>query len=304
MMDETKTDRFIQFREAACAAPVLGILVRAALRGAGGHVKDMAASIAFFSFLSLFPLILGVIALASSVLKSEQLREQVTQWVSEFFPVGSDFVTQNIESMVRLRGAAGLASVVLLFWSARKMVGAISRGINSALEQKRGHAFYLSPLRNFALVVAISLLMFGTVAISPLADLVSGLDPKFLGEYWGDLLDLIGGHMISITSTGVMIGCTYFLVPYHRTGWNAIWPGLVAATFLIEVGKKAFVYYVDNISSMDALYGSISSIIALMLWLYFFGRVLLYGAEVNFVYGSSRQRVPAEHPEGKEKEQS
>jgi membrane protein len=206
--------------------------------------------------------------------------------------------------MVRLRGAAGLASVLLLFWSARKMVGAISRGINSTLEQKRGHAFYLSPLRNFGLVVAISLLMFGTVAISPLADLVSGLESKFLGKYWGDLIDLVGGHMISIASTAAMIGCTYFLVPYHRPGWNAIWPGLVTATVLIEVGKKAFVYYVDNISSMDALYGSISSIIALMLWLYFFGRVLLFGTAVNFVYSSSRQRAPAEHPEGKDKEQS
>jgi membrane protein len=292
-----------RFKEAACETPVLGILVRAGLRGTKGQIKDMAASIAFFSFLSLFPLILGMIALASSVLKSESLRKQVIEWVSEFFPVGADFVTQNIESIVRLRGAAGLASVLVLFWSAKKMVGAISRGINSALEQKRGHAFYLSPLRNFGLVVAISLLMFGTVAITPLADLVSGLEPKFLGEYWGDLIDLVGGHMISIASTAAMIGCTYFLVPYHRPGWNAIWPGLVTATVLIEVGKKAFVYYADNISSMDALYGSISSIIALMLWLYFFGRVLLFGAAVNVVYRNSREKIPAEQPGGKEQEQ-
>ena len=146
--------------------------------------------------------------------------------------------------------------------------------------------------------------MFGTVAISPLADLVSGLEPKFLGEYWGDLINLVGGHMIGVVSTGAMIGCTYLLVPYHRPALREIWPGLVTATVLIEVGKTAFVYYVDNISSMDALYGSISSIIALMLWLYFFGRVLLYGAEVNVVYSSSRQRAPAEHLEGKEKEQS
>ena len=146
--------------------------------------------------------------------------------------------------------------------------------------------------------------MFGTVAISPLADLVSGLEPKFLGEYWGDLIDLVGGHMISVASTAAMIGCTYFLVPYHRPGWNAIWPGLVTALMLIEVGKKAFVYYVDNISSMDALYGSISSIIALMLWLYFFGRVLLFGTAVNFVYSSSHQRALAEHLKGEEKEQS
>jgi membrane protein len=253
----------------------------------------MAASIAFFSFLSLFPLILGTIALASSVLKSEPLRKQVIEWVTEFFPVGADFVTQNIESMVRLRGAAGLASVLMLFWSAKKMAGAISRGINSALDQNRDYAFYISPLRNFGLVVTVTLLMFCTTALSPLADLVSGFELKFIGQNWRDLIELVGGHMIGLASTGAMITFTYFLMPYHRPVWNEIWLGMVTATLLIEVGKKAFVYYVDNISSLDALYGSISSIIVLMLWLYFFGRVLIYGAEVNFIYGGSREKNPA-----------
>jgi membrane protein len=285
-MPSTLSSRIDHVKEAACEAPVLGILVQAGLRGSKGHIKDMAASIAFFSFLSLFPLALGMIALASSVLKSEQLREQVIVWVNEFFPVGADFVTQNIESLVRLRGAAGLASIAVLFWSARKMVGAISRGVNNALEQQRSHAFYLSPLRNFGLVLAVSLLMFGTIALSPLADLVSGLELTVLDGYWGGLIDVVGGHLVSAASTGVMIGCVYILVPYHRPGWREVWPGLVTATLLIELGKKAFVFYVDNVSSMDALYGSISSIIVLMLWLYFFGRILLYGAEVNFIYNS------------------
>jgi membrane protein len=268
---------------------VAGILVQAGIRGSKNHVKDMAASIAFFGFLSLFPMILGMLALAGSILKSDQLRRQINDWISEFFPVGADFVMQNIESAVRLRGAAGLASILVLFWSARKMVGAMSRGINFALGLKRGHAFYLSPLRNFGLVLAISVLMFVTTAISPFADLVSGLELKLPGEYWGKLIDLIGGRLVGLASTAAMIGCTYFLIPFHRVGWKETWPGLVTASVLIELGKYAFVYYVDNISSMDAIYGSISSIIALMLWLYYFGRVLLYGADINFIHGSRQK---------------
>lgn len=288
-MPSSLTSRFGRFKEAACAAPVIGILVRAGIRGARNHVKDMAASIAFFGFLSLFPMILGMAAMAGSILKSEQLRSQINRWISEFFPVGADFVMQNIESAVRLRSAAGLVSILVLFWSARKMVGAMSRGINSALGLKREHAFFLSPLRNFGLVLSISVLMFATTAISPLADLVSGLEIKFPGDFWGQLIDLVGGRLVSLASTAAMIACTYFLIPFHRVGWKETWPGLVTASVLIELGKYVFVYYVDNISSMDAIYGSISSIIALMLWLYYFGRVLLYGADINFIYGSLRK---------------
>lgn len=65
--------------------PVLVVLVRAGLSGSKHHAKDMAASIAFFSFLSLFPLVLGGVALASSVLESQQLRSRIMQGVNEFF---------------------------------------------------------------------------------------------------------------------------------------------------------------------------------------------------------------------------
>ncbi|MEN8214756.1 MAG: YihY/virulence factor BrkB family protein [Pseudomonadota bacterium] len=281
-----------QLIEAACRKPVVGLLLRAALHRPHGHAKDMAASIAFFTFLSLFPLLLGLLALASSVLKSEQMRDRLIDWVNGFFPVGAQFVTHNIESLVRLRGAASLASALVLLWSARKMVGAISRGINQALGQKRTHALYLSPLRNFGLVVAVSLLIFGTTAITPLANILSDFELAFLGKSSHAVIDLVGGHLVSVASTGAMIGFTYLLMPYQRPGWSRIWPGIVTATLLIEVGKSAFVYYVDNSSKLDALYGSISSIIVLMLWLYFFGRVLLYGAEVNAVYGAPHSQSP------------
>jgi membrane protein len=288
---------FAQLKQTACNIPLLGILVRAGLRGSKGNIKDSAAGIAYFCFLSLFPLILGLIALASSVLKSERLRQLVLVWIEEFFPVGSDYVMQNIESMVRLRGAASLASVVVLFWSAKKMVGAISRGINSTLEQKRDYAVVLSPLRNFGLVVVITVLMFTTIAISPLADVISTLELDFLGQGWRNFINLIGGHAVSAVSTGAMIACTYFLTPYHRPTWKETWRGLLTATILVELGKKVFVLYVDNSSSLSAIYGSISTTIVLMLWLYFFARVLLFGAEVNFVYNHQNENQDVEQSE-------
>ena len=101
--------------------PFLGPLVKAGLRSARNHDKDMAASIAFFGFLSIFPLLIGGMAIAGQVLKSERLRNQVIELVVDFFPVGADVVTENIETVVSLRGAATLFSIVLLFWSARKM---------------------------------------------------------------------------------------------------------------------------------------------------------------------------------------
>ena len=160
-------ERWEKLQTAAEGWPLIGLLVRAIVRDVRLHNKDMAASIAYFGMLSIFPAILGLLALASSVLKSEALRLRVMDWVNEFFPVGADFVTQNIESLIRLRGTAGITSVVVLLWSAKKMVGAISRGVNRSLELHRSHSVLLSPLRNFIIVLLISLLMFASTAITP-----------------------------------------------------------------------------------------------------------------------------------------
>ncbi len=279
-----------RIKETACQVPVMGLLFRAALCSRHNHAKDIAASIAFFTFLSLFPLLLGLLALAGRALESERLRERLIDRITDFFPVGTEWVTQNIESLMSLHGTASLASALVLLWSAKKMVGATSRGINQTLGQKRNYAVYLSPLRNFGLVVAVSLLIIGTTAITPLANLLSDFDLSFLGESSQGLIKLFGSHLVGVMSTVTMISFIYLFLPYHRPGWREIWPGLLTATLLIEAGKSAFVYYVDNIATLDALYGSISSIIVLMLWLYFFSRVLLYGAEVNVAYHESREQ--------------
>jgi membrane protein len=83
-----------------------------------------------------------------------------------------------------------------------------------------------------------------------------------------------------LQGTGVLVGAVYTLVPYQRLTWRELLPGLLVAAFLIELGKSFFVWYVGTAAKYDAVYGSVSSIIVLLIWLYFSARVVLFGAEV------------------------
>lgn len=260
--------------------PVVGILVRAALDGPHDVAKDMAASIAYFSFLSLFPLALGLIALGSFVLTSAEDESRLRDLIVEIFPVSGNFVAQNIEAVIKLRSAAGLASVLVLLWSARKMVAAISRGINQTLGFERTYASYLSPLRNFALVISVSVLTFVVVTISPAIEVLAELNPGATSGAWRVIVDIISGHLSSFTLTGMLFAAIYSLTPYQRLPWKDLLPGIVTASVFVELGKSAFVFYFDNISHLETIYGSISSIIVLLLWLYFAAGVVIFGAAV------------------------
>jgi YihY family inner membrane protein len=259
--------------------PVVGVIVRAIEKGNQDNAKDMAASIAYFSFFSLFPLLVGVVAGASLFLDRREIQSQLNRMLSDDFPGSADFLRTNIEALIDLRGAAGIASVLGLLWSASKMFGALSRGINLAFGVPKGHPFYLSKLRYFAMTVGLSLLLLVAVGASTAIDLLTQVDLTRFG-FDGTLFASLGGRVASLVSVFVAVVLIYKLVPYERRAWRDLLPGALAAALLFELGKALFVLYLGNVHSLEAVYGSLTSVIVLLLWLYFSARVLLFGAEI------------------------
>ena len=264
----------------AIERPYVGILVRASDKGLESQGKDTAASIAYYTLLSLFPLILGLVSIGGFFLKSEVIQLRVNELIVKVLPVSAEFVTQNIESLVRIRGAAGVTSVIVLMWSASKMVGALSRAINRALGMQRNFAIYLSSLRYLALTLVVAMLVLLTLAVAPAAELLSELELELLGKRWTTVLNVIANRTVGLLVTGMLVGAVYTLVPYQRLHWRELLPGLLVSVFLIELGKSMFVWYVETAANYSAVYGSVSSIIVLLIWLYFSARVVLFGAEV------------------------
>jgi len=273
-----------------CALPVVGVLLRALVESNRDFAKDMAASIAYYTFLSLFPLILGLLSIGGFFLGSDEVQARLHDFVVNTLPVSANFVTGSIDSLVRSRGEAGVTSVAVLLWSASKLVAALSRGINNALGMKRPYAFYLSPLRNFGLTLGVAILIFSAIALAPAASILADLELDIVGERWNALFGFVTGHVVGLAGTFVMLAIIYKLVSYERLSWRELLPGVFVAGCVIEVGKELFTFYYGTVSNYDLIYGSLTSIIVLLLWLYFCARVILYGTEVICVCRQSLQQ--------------
>lgn len=267
------------WKDALRRIPVVGVIVRAIEKSNQDHARDMAASIAYFSFFSLFPLLVGVVAGASLFLDRAEIESRLDQLLSDEFPGSADFLRTNIEALIDLRGPAGLASIVGLFWSASKMFGAVSRGINLAFGMPKGHPFYLSKLRYFAMTIAVSLLLFIGVGVSTALDVVTQFELLQFGLD-GTALETLSGHLASFVFIFATVFLIYKLVPYERRRWRELLPGALVTALLFELGKGLFILYLDKVRSLEAIYGSLTSVIVLLLWLYFSARVLLFGAEI------------------------
>ena len=181
----------------------------------------------------------------------------------------------------------------MLMWSASKMVGSLSRGINNALGLKRPYAFYLSRLRNFMLTITVSVVVFAAITVAPAIEILSGFDFSFAGERWNAFFKLFASGVTGFSISFAMVAIVYTLVPFERLPLKLMLPGIVVAATAIEIGKVLFGYYYGSVSSNHLIYGSVSSVIVLLLWLYFCGRSILYGTQVICVYSQSSRQQPA-----------
>lgn len=267
--------------------PAIGALARAALRSQRNKDKDMAASIAYYTFLSLFPMILGLFAIAGQLIKANDAQQRLIHLFVDLFPISSDAVARNIESLVQLRGAMGAISVVLLMWSATKMVSAIRRSINNALGFSRPFARYLGPLRDFGLTLSITVVVFLTLTITPLIEILGEFQFGIISDQWNSFFKVVSSRVARILASAVLIAAVYILVPFKRLTLREIVPGVLLATFAIELGKELFSIYITQISPLQPVYGSVSTVIATLIWLYFSARVLLYGSELIAVLRAS-----------------
>lgn len=264
---------------------MVDILVGAIKKSRSDYAKDMAASIAFFTFFSLFPLLLGLITIVSFFVDPNDLGIYLDQLLFDSLPGSGGFVRENIDAIFRQRAAAGAISVLGLLWSAQKMAGAVSRGINRALDQDKRPSLIGSRIRYFLITLSIPVLLLMMIAVLTTIELIITLDIDSTLGVFSSLEHLAASWRRGIVVLFVftVFFLIYKYVPYKKMSSKDVFPGALVSTFLYEIGKKFFILYLDNVAEFESIYGSLSSIIVLLIWLYYTGRVLLFGAEFIIV---------------------
>ena len=283
-------------------ASELQILFKAIRKGFQDHGKDLASAIAFWAFFSLFPLLLGMSALAGYFLKSMEAQERLFELVANSLPGSADLVQRNVDSVVAGRGTLGIAAIIGLIWSGSAVFGAITRAINMAVGAPRKHPFFLSKLRSFFMALAATLLLGLSIGTSAALEVVASLDFKVLERLSIDpeSINQVAGTLTGLALTFLTFALIYKMTPYIDTRWRQVVPGALLGALVFEVVKRAFLFYLARVANFEAVYSSLSSIIVLLLWLYVSAWVLIIGAEYNIVRWHARhgdERVAPGQPD-------
>ena len=253
------------------------IFIIALLRKLGrDDISNMASSISYFAFLSLFPLLLGLLAIFSLILPPETIRNELIGFFGQYLPGSLDVLQSSVGDIVRFRGVFGLVGVVGLIWSGTGVFSAVTHAINKAWEIPYQHPFYIKKPRELGMVAVTGVLFLLSLGTSAFLTRLGQIQLPIAGF----LVNILTALLAFVFSLVVFL-LVHKLSPIMWLSWRHIWPGAVLSTILFEVAKTLFVFYLNSSSHYDVVYGSIASVIISMVWIYYSAFILLLGAEFS-----------------------
>ena len=252
-------------------------------RMAVNHVSLIAAGVAFYGLLALFPAITALMALAGRVFEPAQVTSQIAT-VSAVVPSAAadiiiDQATAVAGSQDRGLGLAALFGLGLALWSSSRGVGSLMEGLNVVYDEEEDRGLVKLTLTRLGLtlfliagavlglgatIVLPSILWF--IALGPVAEFLIGL------ARWAALV------AVSIVGLGVL----YRFGPSRPPArWRWLTPGAALATLLWLAASAGFAFYVQNFGSYQETFGALAGVIILLMWLWISALLILLGAEVN-----------------------
>ena len=273
--------------------PAVALAYRTAKEMSADDATHMAAGLAYYAVLSLFPLTVGLISLLGLLLEPDALQSDVFHFLEGYLPVSEELLAANIEAAGNIHGFLGAISFFGLFWSASLMFGAITRSVNRAWDIHQDRPFYIDKVRNIAMAFGVAPLFLLSISTTAALQMLEGVEAPIIGS-----MDVLQDGLIGTLSRVLpfLFSLTIFLLIYKftpntQTHWRYIWPGGLLAAVLFEISKSVFVFYVDNFANYEEVYGSLASVIVLLAWTYFSGLILIAGAEFSSEYERMRYGV-------------
>jgi membrane protein len=256
----------------------------------------LAASLAFYTLLSLAPLVIIAVAVAGVVLGPAAARGQIAQELSSV--VGQD-AAQGIQTIVAsakspASGAVGtIIGVVTLFFGASGVFGELQFALNSIWEVKakpgRG---ILGEVRDrffsFAMVLAVAFLLLVSLLFSVVLSAVGHTVAVYLPG--GELVWQVCNFLLSLAVITGLFALIFKVIPDVEIAWSDVWSGAAVTALLFTLGKSLLAFYLGK-ASVGSSYGAAGSLVVLVVWVYYSAQILFLGAELTQVLARLRGRT-------------
>ncbi|TFG60862.1 MAG: YihY/virulence factor BrkB family protein [Nitrospirales bacterium] len=253
-------------------------------------ILGRAAQLGYFFLLALFPALLSLTALVG-MLPIQPILPRLMEFLHKVLPQESLFLVEDYLQHITQEAGSGIFSLSLLgslvaaSWGMMAVIETLNTVYNVQESRVLGKAAVTAVLLTTGaaafVIVSITMILLGESLSQWIADAV-GL--SWLFTFWWTILQWPITFLFMLLATSLI----YYWAPNIHHKWQWITPGSVVAVLLWILVSLAFKFYVEKLMNYDVVYGSITGVIVLMIWLYLSGLALLIGGELNAVLESKK----------------
>jgi membrane protein len=255
----------------------------------------MAAQIAFYMMLGLFPFMIFLLSMLGTFPLGEALQPLLLEALSDQMPPeAAAYVTDTVLNLLPHynEGLLGLGLLVSL-WGASMAVGALITTINRAYNLRPRRNIAVQKILSIILTLVLSVLWLMAMTIILVGPSITQNIFEFMGiasetnTFWTSIR-LPMAFVLNLIALSIL----YYFAPEARQKFRWILPGAVTSTLLWMLASSAFRVFLRNFGAYNKTYGGLAAVIILMIWLWISGLVFLLGAEINALMKRDQEAEP------------
>jgi membrane protein len=249
-------------------------------------VGNMAAALTYYSFFSLFPLLILAVSLVSFWLGDVEARTLIFDNLTRILPGSGQLLSDAVEAALSSRNNAGilaLVGVAILLFSASGAFDALDKAVNRAWKTEKMPNFFISKLIGFAMMVGVVVIVLASLITTAVLATSRAIATQLFGQVPGQE---VFWQIVNFTGTLAIIYLIFILIyrllPRRDVGFKDVWLGALIAAVAWALVKEGFAYYLgSSFANYNAVYGTLGAVVALLTWIYVSSIIILVGAEFS-----------------------
>lgn len=259
------------------------VLQRAIRKSQEHNTSLLAAGVALFAFLALYPTLIALVTVVALAADPNQITQQVQSFTVGLPPTARQLISDPLTALTRSSGGTrtiGLViSLLVALWSASSGTSSLMIAVNLAYDEKEKRGFL--KFRAIALLLTLGAIVFLilTLALIALVPVVLSVIP--LGAAGLVLAQVLRWTLLfALIIFGLAV--IYSVAPSRNPPkFRWVTMGSLTAALLWLLGSVGFSLYVDYFGNFNKIYGALAGVIVLLLWLYLTCYVIVLGGEIN-----------------------
>ncbi len=244
-------------------------------------IPDWAATLAFYFMLSIFPLMIFMIALVPYFNLNIDM---ISSLINDYVPseLADLFSTTILEVISKPQGGLVSFGVLATIWSASNGVNALIRAVNRSYNIEETRNFLKLRLLSILLTIGMIIVIVATLLLPVFGNVIIRVMETYFSvpRETTTILNMLR-WIVGIGLMTLVLMVLYWIAPNVKLKFKQVIVGAATATVGWQVISLAFSTYVSNFANFSATYGSLGGVIILMLWFFLTGIILVIGGEIN-----------------------